>query len=63
MARLRGTIDLGLRYRGWRLDMYYCYFETPIGELLLAGDGDGLAMIGFPAGLDASRSGARLDLQ
>ena len=30
--------------------MYYCYFETPIGELLLAGDGDGLAMIGFPQG-------------
>ena len=30
--------------------MYYCYFETPIGELLLAGDGDGLAMVGFPQG-------------
>ena len=30
--------------------MYYCYFETPIGELLLAGDDDGLAMIGFPQG-------------
>ena len=30
--------------------MYYCYFETTIGELLLAGDGDGLAMIGFPQG-------------
>ncbi len=30
--------------------MYYCYFETPIGELLLAGDGDGLALIGFPQG-------------
>ena len=30
--------------------MYYCYFETTIGELLLAGDDDGLAMIGFPQG-------------
>ena len=30
--------------------MYYCYYETPIGELLLAGDDDGLAMIGFPKG-------------
>lgn len=30
--------------------MYYCYFDTPIGELLLAGDEDALAMIGFPEG-------------
>ena len=30
--------------------MYYCYLETPIGELLLAGDADGLSMIGFPKG-------------
>lgn len=30
--------------------MYYCYLETPIGELLLAGDTDGLSMIGFPKG-------------
>ena len=30
--------------------MYYCYLETPIGELLLAGDNDGLSMIGFPKG-------------
>ena len=30
--------------------MYYCYLETPIGELLLAGDDDGLSMIGFPKG-------------
>ncbi len=30
--------------------MYYCYLETPIGELLLAGEHDGLAMIGFPKG-------------
>lgn len=30
--------------------MYYCYLDTPIGELLLAGDADGLSMIGFPKG-------------
>jgi len=30
--------------------MYYCYFDTPIGELLLAGEDDALAMIGFPKG-------------
>ena len=30
--------------------MYYCYLDTPIGELLLAGEADGLAMIGFPKG-------------
>ena len=30
--------------------MYYCYFDTPIGELLLAGELDSLSMIGFPKG-------------
>lgn len=30
--------------------MYYCYFESPIGELLLAGTADELSMIGFPKG-------------
>jgi methylated-DNA-[protein]-cysteine S-methyltransferase len=30
--------------------MYYCYFDTPIGELLLAGDNDALEIIGFPEG-------------
>ena len=30
--------------------MYYCYFETSIGELLLAGEADALSMIGFPEG-------------
>jgi len=30
--------------------MYYCYFETPIGDLLLAGDENALHMIGFPEG-------------
>jgi methylated-DNA-[protein]-cysteine S-methyltransferase len=31
--------------------MYYCYFDTPIGELLLAGEDDSLSMIGFPKGV------------
>ncbi len=31
--------------------MYYCYFDTPIGELLLAGEADALSMIGFPKGV------------
>ena len=30
--------------------MYYCYMDSPIGELLLAGDDDALTMIGFPKG-------------
>ena len=30
--------------------MYYCYTTTPIGELLLAGDEDGLGLVGFPKG-------------
>ena len=30
--------------------MYYCYLDTPIGELLLAGEEGGLSMIGFPKG-------------
>ena len=30
--------------------MYYRYLSTPIGDLLLAGDTDGLSMIGFPDG-------------
>ena len=30
--------------------MYYCYLETPIGDLLLAGDEDGLSLVGFPEG-------------
>ena len=30
--------------------MYYCYLDSPIGELLLAGDGDALCGIGFPDG-------------
>lgn len=30
--------------------MYYCYLDTPIGELLLAGSRQALSMIGFPKG-------------
>lgn len=30
--------------------MYYCYHDTPIGELLLAGDEEALSLIGFPQG-------------
>jgi len=32
------------------MKMYYCYFDTPIGELLLAGEAEALALIGFPKG-------------
>ena len=32
------------------VDVYYCYAQTPIGELLLAGDEEGLSTIGFPRG-------------
>ena len=30
--------------------MYYCYLETPIGDLLLAGDDQALWLVGFPEG-------------
>lgn len=30
--------------------MYYCYLDTPIGDLLLAGDEEALSLIGFPKG-------------
>lgn len=30
--------------------MYYCYLDTLIGELLLAGEDGALSMIGFPKG-------------
>lgn len=30
--------------------MYYCYLNTPIGDLLLAGNQDALSLIGFPEG-------------
>lgn len=31
--------------------MYYCYFDTLIGELLLAGEVNTLSLIGFPKGV------------
>lgn len=30
--------------------MHYCYINTPIGDLLLAGEGNALHLIGFPEG-------------
>ena len=30
--------------------MHYCYVASPVGDLLLAGDSDGLHVIGFPEG-------------
>jgi methylated-DNA-[protein]-cysteine S-methyltransferase len=30
--------------------MYYCYLDTPIGELLLAGEDDALSLVSFPEG-------------
>ena len=30
--------------------MYYCYLETPIGDLLLAGDDEALSLVSFPEG-------------
>ena len=30
--------------------MYYCYLNSPIGDLLLAGDESALTLIGFPKG-------------
>jgi methylated-DNA-[protein]-cysteine S-methyltransferase len=30
--------------------MYFCYLDSPIGELLLAGDDDALSLVSFPEG-------------
>ncbi len=30
--------------------MDYCYLDTPVGELLLAGEKDALCLVGFPEG-------------
>ena len=30
--------------------MYYCFLSTPVGDLLLAGDEQGLTLVGFPEG-------------
>ncbi|MEQ8954610.1 MAG: methylated-DNA--[protein]-cysteine S-methyltransferase [Gammaproteobacteria bacterium] len=32
------------------MNTYYCYHKTPIGKLLLAGDGKRLSLLGFPSG-------------
>ena len=37
------------------MSTYYCYHETPIGTLLLAGDGQVLNLLGFPGGSMARR--------
>ena len=30
--------------------MYYCYLDTPVGDLLLAGDHNALSLVAFPTG-------------
>lgn len=37
--------------------MYYCHHDSPVGRLLLAGDGHALHRIGFPAGKGTIRPG------
>jgi len=32
------------------MNTLYCYHKTPIGNLLLAGDGEYLSLLGFPSG-------------
>ena len=38
--------------------MLYRYIDSPIGQLLLAGDGEGLKIIGFPQGKGKVSTGA-----
>jgi len=38
--------------------MYYSYLDTPIGRLMIAGDGEGVREIGFPEGKMARRAEA-----
>jgi methylated-DNA-[protein]-cysteine S-methyltransferase len=38
--------------------MYYCYLNTPIGDLLLAGEDQALCLIGFPEGSMRREPGA-----
>ena len=38
--------------------MKYCYIESPIGPLLLAGDAQGLKYLGFPGGKGVIEPGA-----
>jgi len=39
------------------MTQFYCYHETPIGQLLLAGDGESLSLLGFPGGKMQRRHG------
>ena len=32
MARVRGGVVMEFTDELWRLDMYYCYLDTPIGD-------------------------------
>lgn len=43
--------------------MYYTYLDTPIGELLLAGDQDALCKLGFPEGPKRRRAEAGWELR
>lgn len=38
--------------------MYYCYLDTPIDELLLAGENEALCLISFPGGSKRRDPGA-----
>ncbi len=40
------------------MSRYYTYCPSPVGELLLAGDGERLQLIGFPEGKARTRHGA-----
>lgn len=37
------------------MSMYYSYLSSPIGDLLLAGNGDALHLVGFPTGKSRTR--------
>ena len=46
-----GLVPLALsETRNASVTTYYTYMESPIGSLLLAGDGDSLQQVGFPGG-------------
>jgi methylated-DNA-[protein]-cysteine S-methyltransferase len=38
------------------IEIYYSYLESPVGSLLLAGDGKSLQLIGFPDGKAAKKT-------
>ena len=37
------------------MTMYYSYLSSPIGDLLLAGNGEALHLVGFPTGKSRTR--------